>query len=72
MHELHAKGTLTAEGPAWRASALPAPIQEAAPLLGEHARAVCAEWLALPAAEIEALLAAGVLEEPATPASALP
>jgi crotonobetainyl-CoA:carnitine CoA-transferase CaiB-like acyl-CoA transferase len=63
-------GRLTAEGPAWRASALPAPIQFAAPLLGEHTRAVCVDWLELSPAEVDGLVAAGVLEEPATPASA--
>jgi crotonobetainyl-CoA:carnitine CoA-transferase CaiB-like acyl-CoA transferase len=65
-------GRLTAEGPAFRASALPAPIQRAAPFLGEHTREVCRDWLGLAAAEIDALFAAGVLEEPATPASARP
>lgn len=62
-------GTLTAEGPAFRATDLPAPIERAAPLLGEHSRAVCRDWLGLPDAELDALLAAGVLEEPVRPAS---
>ena len=57
-------GRLTAEGPAFRASDLPAPIQFAAPRLGEHSRDVCRDWLDLPAAEVEALFAAGVLEAP--------
>jgi crotonobetainyl-CoA:carnitine CoA-transferase CaiB-like acyl-CoA transferase len=65
-------GRLTAEGPAFRASALPAPIQFAAPMLGEHSRAVCRDWLGLEDGEIEALFAGGVLEEPATSASARP
>lgn len=62
-------GRLTAEGPAFRASALPPPIQFAAPLLGEHSRAVCRDWLGMASDEIDALFAAGVLEEPATRAS---
>ena len=57
-------GRLTAEGPAFRASDLPAPIQFAAPRLGEHSRDVCRDWLDLSAAEVEALFAAGVLEAP--------
>jgi crotonobetainyl-CoA:carnitine CoA-transferase CaiB-like acyl-CoA transferase len=65
-------GTLTAEGPAFRASGLPAPIQFAAPFLGEHTRAVLRDWLGLADAELEALFAAGVLEEPPTRASARP
>ena len=62
-------GRLTAEGPAFRASDLPAPIQRAAPMLGEHSREVCRDWLGLADAEIDGLLADGVLETPATPAS---
>jgi len=62
-------GRLTAEGPAFRASDLPAPIQRAAPMLGEHSREVCRDWLGLADAEIAGLLADGVLETPATPAS---
>jgi crotonobetainyl-CoA:carnitine CoA-transferase CaiB-like acyl-CoA transferase len=57
-------GRLTAEGPAFRATDLPAPIQRAAPMLGEHSRAVCRDWLGMPEAEIDALLTAGVLEAP--------
>ncbi len=57
-------GVLVAEGPAFRASELPAPIQFAAPMHGQHSRAVCRDWLGLADAELEALLADGVLEEP--------
>ncbi|MGH9885986.1 MAG: CoA transferase, partial [bacterium] len=57
-------GRITAEGPAFRASELPPPIQRAAPLLGEHSRGVCRDWLGLPEAEIDRLLADGVLEAP--------
>ena len=57
------------EGPAFRASELPAPIQFAAPMLGQHSRAVCRDWLGLADAELDALFADGVLEEPAKPAS---
>lgn len=62
-------GRLVAEGPAFRASRLPAPIQRAAPMLGEHSREICREWLGFSDAEIDALFAAGVLEEPLRPAS---
>jgi benzylsuccinate CoA-transferase BbsF subunit len=62
-------GKLTAEGPAFRASDLPAPIQFKAPMLGEHSREVCRDWLGLDGAELEQLFADGVLEEPARPAS---
>ena len=58
-------GKLVAEGPAFRASDLPAPIQRGAPMLGEHSREVCRDWLGLADAELEALVADGVLEEPA-------
>ena len=62
-------GKLVAEGPAFRASDLPAPIQFAAPMLGQHSREVCRDWLGLADAELDALLADGVLEEPIRPAS---
>jgi crotonobetainyl-CoA:carnitine CoA-transferase CaiB-like acyl-CoA transferase len=62
-------GRVIAEGPAFRASDLPVPIQKAAPLLGEHSREICRDWLGLAAAEIDALFAGGVLEEPARRAS---
>jgi crotonobetainyl-CoA:carnitine CoA-transferase CaiB-like acyl-CoA transferase len=38
-----------------------------APYPGEHTREVCAEWLGMPPARIEELLAAGVIEEAARP-----
>ena len=62
-------GRIVAEGPAFRGSALPAPIQWAAPMLGEHSREICAEWLGLPEAELDVLFSEGVLEEPIRPAS---
>ena len=48
-----------------RGSALPAARVAPAPELGEHTREIAAEWLALSDAEIDALIDAGVLEEPA-------
>jgi crotonobetainyl-CoA:carnitine CoA-transferase CaiB-like acyl-CoA transferase len=62
-------GRIIAEGPAFRASDLPPPIQKPAPLLGEHTRDVCREWLGLGADEVDALFADGVLEEPPRRAS---
>ena len=62
-------GRIVAEGPAFRGSDLPAPIQKAAPLLGEHSREVCREWLGLADVELDALFADGVLEQPIRPAS---
>ena len=62
-------GKLTAEGPAFRGSDLPAPIQFAAPLLGEHSREVCRDWLGLADAELDVLIREAVLEEPTRPAS---
>ena len=40
---------------------------EPAPLLGQHTRAICRTWLAMSDAEIDALFAAGVLEETVAP-----
>jgi crotonobetainyl-CoA:carnitine CoA-transferase CaiB-like acyl-CoA transferase len=62
-------GRITAEGPAFRASDLPGPIQRPAPMLGQHTREVCRDWLGLEDGEIDVLFAGGVLEEPTRPAS---
>ncbi len=58
-------GPLTLEGPCVRGGALPPPIIGPAPRLGEHTRQVAEELLGLTPPEVEAHLAAGVLEEPA-------
>ncbi|MCZ6463345.1 MAG: CoA transferase [Proteobacteria bacterium] len=56
-------GSLIFEGPAFHGSDLEAPIVRPAPLLGQHTREVCAELLGLSDAEIDALVAEGVLED---------
>jgi crotonobetainyl-CoA:carnitine CoA-transferase CaiB-like acyl-CoA transferase len=58
-------GPLVLEGSPVRGSALPPARLAPAPELGEHTREIAAEWLALSNAEIDALIDAGVLEEPA-------
>ena len=55
--------TLLFEGPFFHASDLPEPRLEPAPLMAQHTREVCREHLGLDDAEIDALLAEGVLEE---------
>jgi len=57
-------GAVTLEGAPFRASDLPAPIATQAPRLGEHTRAIARERLGLSPAEIDELIAAGVLEDP--------
>jgi crotonobetainyl-CoA:carnitine CoA-transferase CaiB-like acyl-CoA transferase len=57
-------GMLVLEGPAFRGSDLPPPRVEPAPLIGEHTREIARNELGLAEAEIDALLADGVLEEP--------
>ena len=52
------------EGPPFLGSDLPEPIVAPAPLLGEHTRAVARDLLGLGDAEVEALLAEGVIEDP--------
>ena len=54
---------LMEDGP-FRSTGVPPVRVEPAPMLGEHTREVCTRMLALDPGEIEALLAAGVLEEP--------
>jgi crotonobetainyl-CoA:carnitine CoA-transferase CaiB-like acyl-CoA transferase len=56
-------GGMVFEGPSFRGTDLPDPIVLPAPLLGEHTRPVARELLGLAEAEIDALVAAGVLEE---------
>jgi crotonobetainyl-CoA:carnitine CoA-transferase CaiB-like acyl-CoA transferase len=52
------------EGPSFLGDDLPEVIVEPAPLLGEHTREIAAEILGLSAAEIDALIADGVIEDP--------
>jgi crotonobetainyl-CoA:carnitine CoA-transferase CaiB-like acyl-CoA transferase len=52
------------EGPPFLGSDLPEPIVAPAPLLGEHTREIARELLGLSDAEIQALIEAGVLEDP--------
>lgn len=47
-------------------SRLPAPDQRPAPRIGEDSGKVLADWLGLPDEEIAALMAAGIIEAPAT------
>lgn len=56
-------GPVILEGPGFRASGMPAARVESAPLLGQHTRLVCRSWLEMSEAEVDALIAAGVLEE---------
>ena len=61
-------GRLTVEGAAFRASDM-APVHvEAAPLLGEHTREICVDVLGMDPAEVERLVADGVLEVAPEPA----
>ena len=59
-------GDMLMEGPAFRASGMPAPVITNAPWLGEHTRAIARDMLDLSEEEIDKLMADGVLEE--TPA----
>lgn len=58
-------GVLIAENGPTRAERLPDPPIRPAPVMGEHTREVAAQWLELSAPQIDALLAARVLEEAA-------
>ncbi|MFQ5699107.1 MAG: CaiB/BaiF CoA transferase family protein [Myxococcota bacterium] len=57
-------GTMLMEGPAFRGTGLPDPRIDPAPLLGEHTREIARERLGLSDPEIDALIGAGVLQEP--------
>jgi crotonobetainyl-CoA:carnitine CoA-transferase CaiB-like acyl-CoA transferase len=57
-------GPLTFEGPAFRGSAMTGPRITQAPLLGEHTKEIARTLLGLTDAEIEKLVADGVLELP--------
>jgi crotonobetainyl-CoA:carnitine CoA-transferase CaiB-like acyl-CoA transferase len=56
-------GAVVLEGPAFHGSDLPEPIVTPAPRLGEHTRALAGQLLGLSEAEIDDLVAKGVLEE---------
>ncbi|MBW2268334.1 MAG: CoA transferase [Deltaproteobacteria bacterium] len=55
--------TLLFEGPFYHATQLPEPLLEPAPLLAQHTREICREHMGLADAEIDTLVAEGVLEE---------
>ena len=59
-------GPLVFEGPSFAATGMAPPRIEQAPLLGEHTREIARELLGLADAEIDRLIAAGVLEVPRT------
>ena len=59
-------GPLVFEGPSFAATSMAPPRIEQAPLLGEHTREIARELLGLADAEIDRLIAAGVLEVPRT------
>jgi crotonobetainyl-CoA:carnitine CoA-transferase CaiB-like acyl-CoA transferase len=58
-------GSITLEGPCFRATGMTGPKEEQAPRLGEHTVAICRDLLGLPEQEVERLVASGVLEVPA-------
>jgi crotonobetainyl-CoA:carnitine CoA-transferase CaiB-like acyl-CoA transferase len=63
-------GSMVMEGPAFTATDMDDPVGLPAPGLGEHTREICRESLGMDDAEIDDLVAAGVLEEPDPPAPA--
>lgn len=60
-------GPVVLEGSGFRASGMPPPRVESAPLLGQHTRMICRSLLEMSEAEIDALITAGVLEEAPAP-----
>jgi crotonobetainyl-CoA:carnitine CoA-transferase CaiB-like acyl-CoA transferase len=62
-----ALGPVVVEGAGFRASGMSPARVEPAPLLGQHTRTICRSWLEMSAAEIDTLVAAGVLEEATMP-----
>ena len=56
-------GRLTVETAAFRPSDMAPPHIDAAPLLGEHTRELCVDVLGLEPADVDRLIADGVLEE---------
>ena len=63
-------GSMVMEGPAFTATDMDDPVGLPAPGLGEHTREICREALGMDDAEIDALVAAGALEEQDPPAPA--
>ncbi len=59
-------GEIVLEGAAFEASGMPDPLVTPAPALGQHTREICREILGLDDARIDALIAEGALEEPAS------
>jgi crotonobetainyl-CoA:carnitine CoA-transferase CaiB-like acyl-CoA transferase len=62
-----ALGPVAVEGAGFRASGMPPARVEPAPMLGQHTRTICRSWLEMSEAEIETLVAAGVIEEASMP-----
>lgn len=60
-------GPVILEGAGFRAQHIPPARVESAPLLGQHTRQICRAWLEMSEAEIDGLLATGVLEEAPVP-----
>jgi crotonobetainyl-CoA:carnitine CoA-transferase CaiB-like acyl-CoA transferase len=57
-------GRIVLEGTPFRGSDLPRPLATPAPRLGQHTREIARAELGLSEAEIDALVAEGVLEDP--------
>ena len=55
---------MTVDNAPFRSERIPEPACGRAPELGEHTREVCAELLGMNAAEVDRLIASGVLEQP--------
>ena len=58
-------GPISMEDGPFRSSGVPAVCMKPAPLQGQHTREICARVLVMAADEIDSLVTAGVLEEPA-------
>ncbi len=57
-------GPITLEGPCFTATGMSEPIETQAPRLGEHTRRICRDLLEMSDDDIDALMGAGVLEQP--------
>ena len=60
-------GPVILEGAGFKASGMPPARVESAPLLGQHTRMICRSWLEMSEADVDALIATGVLEETPVP-----